>query len=169
MQTLPRVGLALLVVAAAAASLTCSDDPAGPELRPATLEELAGDDQQGLIGHPLPDSLVVRVDDAQGRPVSGVNVYWTTSGGGQVHPTMVVTGSDGRAAVQRTMGDTAGEQRTTATVPDLPAIVFSAIAEPSTTVPHLVLATQPSASAKSGVTLEQQPVLRALDASGDPL
>jgi Domain of unknown function (DUF1929) len=169
MQTLPRVGLALLVVAIAAACLTCSDDPAAPELRPAALVELAGDDQQGMIGHPLPDSLAVRVDDAQGHPVGGVNVYWTTSGGGQVHPTMVVTSADGRAAVQRTMGDTAGEQRTTATVPDLPPIVFSAIAETGTDVPHLVLTTQPSASAESGVALEQQPVLRALDATGDPL
>jgi Domain of unknown function (DUF1929) len=169
MQTLPRVGLALVVVVAAAASLTCSDDPAGPELHPAALVELAGDDQQVLIGHALPDSLVVRVEDAQGHPVSGVKVYWTASGGGQVHPTMVVTSPDGRAAVQRTMGDTAGEQRTTATVPDLPPVVFSALAETSTTVPHLVLATQPSASAESGVTLEQQPVLRAVDPLGDPL
>jgi hypothetical protein len=169
MQTLPRVGLALLVLAVAAASLTCSDDPAAPELRPAALVQLAGDDQQGLVGQALPESLVVRVDDAQGRPVSGVSVFWTTSGGGQVHPTMVATGADGRAAVERTMGDTAGEHRTVATVPDLPPITFTAIAETGTTVPHLLLTTQPSAAAESGVALEQQPVLRALDASGDPL
>ena len=169
MQSLPRVGFALVVVAVAAASLTCSDDPAAPELHPAALVEVAGDDQQGLVDQALPESLVVRVDDAQGRPVGGVSVFWTTSGGGQVHPTMVVTGADGLAAVERMMGDTAGEQRTIATVPDLPPIVFTAIAETGTAVPHLVLTTQPSSTAESGVVLEQQPVLRALDPSGDPL
>jgi hypothetical protein len=168
MKTIRRIELALLI-AAAATSLTCTDDPAAPELRPAALVQVSGDDQQGLVHQALPDSLVVRVDDAQGHPVSGVSVFWTTAGGGQVHPTMVVTGADGLAAVQRTMGDTAGEHRTTATVPDLPPVVFTAVAETGTEVPHLVLTTQPSAAAESGVALEQQPVLRALDALGDPL
>jgi hypothetical protein len=169
MPSLPRVGLALLVVAAAAASLTCSDDPSAPELRPAALVQVAGDDQQGLIDHALPESLVVRVDDAQGEPVGGVSVFWTTAGGGQVHPTMVVTGTDGRAAVQRTMGDTAGEHRTIASVPDLSPIVFTAVAETGTSVPHLIISTQPASTAENAVALAQQPVLRALDASGDPL
>jgi galactose oxidase-like protein len=169
MRSLRRVGPAVLVVAAATASLTCSDDPAAPELRPAALVQVSGDDQQGMIGHALPDSLVVRVGDAQGRPVSGVSVFWTTSGGGQVHPTMTVTTAEGLAAVQRTMGDTAGEHRTTATVPDLPPVIFTAVAETGTEVPHLLLSSQPSSAAESGVVLEQQPVLRALDASGDPL
>jgi hypothetical protein len=169
MNTLPRVEVALLVAVAAAASLTCTDDPAAPELRPAALVLVAGDDQQGLVDQALPESLGVRVEDAQGHPVGGVSVFWTTAGGGQVHPTMVVTRADGLAAVERMMGDTAGEHRTTAAVPDLPPLVFTAVAETGTMVPHLVLTTQPSATAESGVALEQQPALRALDASGDPL
>ena len=57
----------LFAAALAAVSTTCSSDPSGPE--PAALVGLAGDGQTGLVNEVLPDSLVVRVDDAGGQPV----------------------------------------------------------------------------------------------------
>jgi hypothetical protein len=77
------------------------------------------------------------------------------------------------------MGDTAGEHRTTAAVPDLPPLVFSApgltpvqsraIALSATTGGTLSVRTQPSAEAENAVPFGRQPVIRALDGAGQPL
>src|SRR5512143_2205811 len=159
--TLRRTGAVLLAVSAAAASLTCTDDLA-PDVRPAALVEVAGDDQVALVNQPLPESLVVRVDDAQGQPVSGIDVVWTYGGGGGVSPAATRTGQDGHAAVARRLGAIAGRQSTMASVADLPPVVFNAVAEAGP-VPHLVIVTQPSGTGTSGTPLAQQPVIRVLD------
>jgi hypothetical protein len=159
----------LLAVSTAAASLTCQADSdiAAPEGRPAALVQVAGDGQVGPINQPLPDSLVVRVEDAGGQPVGKVAVLWTVGGGGSVSQTSVISGSDGRAPVQRMLGGTAGEQTTTAAVSGLPPVVFTATAQGSGT-PQLTLTTQPSSVAQAGVPLLQQPVVRVQDGLGQP-
>jgi galactose oxidase-like protein/Big-like domain-containing protein len=156
----------LFAVALAAASTTCNGDLSGPE--PAALVGVAGDDQTGLVNEVLPESLAVRVDDAQGQPVSGVTVTWTAGGGGSLSQSSVTTAADGRAAVQRTLGGTAGQQTTTAAVPDLPPVVFTSTAEAGA-VPQLIIATQPSSVANGGVALEQQPIVRLENGDGEPL
>lgn len=157
-----------LALALAAASITCGEDLAAPEPRPAALVQLAGDGQVGSINHALPDSLVVRVDDAQGQPLAGVSVVWTVTGEGSVSQASVVSGSNGQAAVQRMLGGTAGVQTTTARVPNLPPVLFTATAEAGS-VPHLVIMTQPSSAAENGVPFVQQPVVRLEDEAGQPL
>ncbi|HEX2219641.1 MAG TPA: Ig-like domain-containing protein [Gemmatimonadales bacterium] len=67
----------------------------------------------------LPDPLVVRVLDQTGRPVEGVSVTWVAEGGGSVSPETVPTDGAGLAAAVRVLGETAGEQTTTAEVSGL--------------------------------------------------
>ena len=159
----------LLAATLAAATLTCSgNDLASPDARAAALVRVAGDGQVGTIDQALPDSLVVRVEDAAGQPVSKVAVTWTVAGGGHVSQASVTTGSDGRAAVQRMLGSTAGQETTTATVAALPPVVFTATAQGGG-VSQLILTTQPSSVAEGGVPLSEQPVVRVQDGSGQPV
>jgi hypothetical protein len=75
-----------------------------------TLVLVSGDDQTGPVRSALADSLVVKVSDAVGNPVSGVEVLWTTVGGGSITPASVTTGVDGLAAAERVLGTSAGPQ-----------------------------------------------------------
>jgi len=160
----------ILAVTLAAGSLTCSGDVTGPKSEPAVLERVAGDGQVGTIGQPLPESLVVRVKDGQGRPLGGVGVAWTTGGGGTVSSPEAVSGEDGTAAVQRVLGTTAGQVTTTAAVSGLPPVGFSDTARPAV-VQQLVLITQPPASALDHEIFapSQQPVAQLTNGPGSPV
>ena len=167
MTVLRKIPMWLLTVALLGTSLTCTSDIADPDLEPAALVKAGGDGQIGLVNQPLPDSLVVTVEDAQGRPLQGVTVLWTAAGGGSVDRSAVPSGPDGRSAVQRVLGDATGVVTTTAAVTDLPAVVFTSTAEAGS-VPSLVIATQPSSSAVSAVPLARQPVIQVEDGTGQP-
>lgn len=99
---------------------------AGP---PALLTELSGDDQRGQLGQPLPDSLVVFLEDRFGNPVAGVPVRWdVTRGTGSISPSVAETGADGRAAAEWTLGIAFGPQQVEAAVSGVPGspVTFSA-------------------------------------------
>jgi hypothetical protein len=149
------------------ASLRCSSDIGDPGSQPGSVEGVSGNGQVGLINETLAEPLVVRVEDQAGNPLGGVSVRWTVRGGGSLTPTQVVTGSDGLASVERTLGAVAGEQATTATVEALPPVVFTSIAEAGA-IPQLLVATQPSAAAVSGETLAQQPIIQLEDGTDQP-
>jgi hypothetical protein len=157
----------LLTASIAVASLRCGSDIGDPGNQPAALDEVGGNGQVGIINETLPEPLVVQVEDEAGSPLEGVSVRWTVGGGGSVSAAQVVTGADGRASVTRTLGAVAGEQTTTASVEDLPAVVFTSTAEAGA-VPQLLVATQPSPAAVSGATLAQQPVIQLEDGTGQP-
>ncbi len=80
---------------------------------------VSGQDQSGAVGSTLASPLVVQVNDAFGNPVEGINVTWTVDGGGSVSAGTTTTGSDGTTSVERTLGGTAGPQRTFAAVEGL--------------------------------------------------
>jgi hypothetical protein len=82
-----------------------------------TVFALSGDGQTGTVGVALAESLVVRVNDQFGNPVSAISVGWSVSGGGTVSAATVATGANGQAAVQRVLGPNAGSQSAAATVP----------------------------------------------------
>ncbi|HEX5963408.1 MAG TPA: hypothetical protein VFY42_06765, partial [Gemmatimonadales bacterium] len=128
-----------------------------------------GDLQEGEVQTTLADSLAVKAVDRFGNGVEGIEVTWHAADGA-VSPDLVVTGSDGRAATQRTLGAKPGVYRTTAAASDLEGspVAFEAtgVAPPS---PQLVLVTQPSSEASAGVPFERQPVLQLQDAFGAPL
>jgi Bacterial Ig-like domain (group 1)/Bacterial Ig-like domain (group 3) len=80
---------------------------------------VSGQDQSGPVGAKLAAPLVVEVADAFGNPIDAVVVSWSTEGGGSVSAGTTTTGADGRTSVERTLGGTAGPQRTLATVSGL--------------------------------------------------
>ena len=133
----------------------------------AKVTAIAGDLQTGTILEPAAESLVVRVVDRFGSPVSGVQVSWSAQGGGDVSPASVVTGPDGRAATQRLLGAQVGTYGTTAVASPLPesTVTFTTTAVAA----KLVLTTQPGAIASSGAPIDPQPVLQLQDPSGAPL
>jgi hypothetical protein len=83
------------------------------------ISSVGGEDQSAPVGSTLPQPLVVEVADAFGNPIAGVTVAWSIEGGGSVSDAATVTGDDGRTSVTRTLGGTAGLQRTLATVDGL--------------------------------------------------
>ena len=133
----------------------------------AKVTAVAGDLQTGTILAPAAESLVVRVVDRFGSPVPGVAVSWSAQGGGDVSPANVVTGSDGLAATQRTLGPQVGTYGTTAVATPLPesVVTFTTTAVAA----KLVFETQPGAIASSGAAIVPQPVLQLEDPAGAPL
>lgn len=76
-----------------------------------TVVKVSGDNQTAPNATELPDSLVVRVEDQYGNPVSGHQVEFSaTSGGGAVNPLSMPTGMNGEAWTRWTLGATLGAQ-----------------------------------------------------------
>ncbi|MGH3378227.1 MAG: Ig-like domain-containing protein [Actinoallomurus sp.] len=128
---------------------------------------ISGDQQTGTILAPAAESLVVRVVDRFNNPVPGVAVSWSAQGGGDVSPASVVTGTDGRAATERTLGAQVGNYGTTAVATPLPesVVTFTTTAVAA----KLGFQTQPGPTATSGAPLDPQPVLQLQDPTGSPL
>lgn len=121
----PRLLLATLLILGA-----CGDD-LGPALgRPAAMEMLAGDGQQGVVTALLPETLLVRVVDPAGEPVGGVRIQWTLDeGGGSIVP-VGPTDADGMGRATWRLGQTAGTYAATARVSGVPPLTFHATALP---------------------------------------
>lgn len=150
------------------ASLTTTfSQTADPEVA-TQLVMAGGDGQTAEVQTALEDSLAVKAVDRFSNGVAGIEVTWQAADGA-VSPSTVVSGADGRAATQRTLGQRTGIYRTSATA-ELQGspVSFEAtgIAAPS---PELVLVTQPSSNASAGVPFERQPVLQLRSAVGAPL
>jgi hypothetical protein len=77
---------------------------------PTDIEVVHGNGQSGRVGAALADPVVALVTDAQGRPVAGVAVAFALASGtdASVTPDTIVTGPDGQAAFQVTMGTRVG-------------------------------------------------------------
>lgn len=92
---------------------------------PAALVVQSGSGQQGQAGEPLPEPLVVRVEDAFGNPVQGAAIAWT-SDSGTVDPASAETDQEGLAAAAWTPGGELGTRTATATLGDLAGAAFEA-------------------------------------------
>jgi len=144
---------------------------AGP---PAKLDVVSGDAQHGTVGKELSQPLVVRVVDAQQRPVSGQTVnFHVTVGGGSVFAGTSTTNGDGVAQERWTLGTTAGADQTVeARAVDNAtgqAIVFAtfhatAVADVAS---RIAIATAPGTSLKSGAPISPQPAVRLTDTYGN--
>jgi hypothetical protein len=159
---LPRFGVFVL----AAATLRCSDGgPVDPPVE-GSIESVAGDGQDAVVGATLADSLIVRVTDANGDPLSGVTVDWEAQGGGSVSEASTESGPDGRTGVRRTLGMTPGEQTTTASAGELDGspVTFTATATESVPGPAVEIVTQPPATALDDEVFAagSQPVVRVV-------
>jgi hypothetical protein len=72
---------------------------------PLSMSVVSGDGQQGPPGSQLPDPLVVRVEDARGRPVAGQIVnFRVVSGGGSVFAGAAISNRSGLAQERWTLG-----------------------------------------------------------------
>lgn len=76
---------------------------------------LVSGDAQSVTAGTVTAPLVVRAVDANGNPVSGVDVTWATTGGGTLSATTTTTGDDGTTSVTLTTSATAGPYTVTAT------------------------------------------------------
>lgn len=81
---------------------------------PTTLALVSGSNQTGGVSAALAEPLVVRALDAAGRPVEGVAISWTVTGGGSVSPASSATDAQGKDSVTWTLGATPGVQTATA-------------------------------------------------------
>ena len=98
----------------------------------ASLAVVAGTDQSGVAGLPLPQAIVVRATDRRGAPVSGKAVdFRLPELQGKIEPASMRTDADGRARAVWTLGRYPGRQRLLATVENVDsALTIIAEAEP---------------------------------------
>lgn len=107
-RTLVSVACALIASACGGGSEASTGAGAGPAAR---FDLVTGDAQSAVVGTDLPNALVVRVTDAQNRPVPGQVVnFVVTAGGGHPFAGAANTNGDGLAQERWTLGTTAGAQ-----------------------------------------------------------
>jgi hypothetical protein len=94
-----------------------------PDRTPAQLEVVSGDGQSAVAGSQVPNPLVVKVLDRDGRPVEGAIILFEfvdPPNGAAIAPPAAETNSGGQVAVEVTLGTPAGDQPVRAQV-DEPA------------------------------------------------
>ena len=105
--------------------------PVVVEQLPVALLATSGDDQEGTVGSPLADPLVVRVDDAGGSPIEGVPVNFVPAEGhGSTHPETADTDTDGLSRTLWTLGPDSGVHKLAASLANGTSVEFTASARP---------------------------------------
>jgi subtilisin family serine protease len=138
---------------------------------PAVLLLISGDNQTGAAGNPLPQSVIVQVNDRSGTPVSGTPVTFTvTAGSGSVPNATLPTGPDGRATTRWTLGTAVGVVNTmtvsAAGMGGAPlTLSATAIAAPASSGAVVQGAGQ---TAPAGQLLPQSIIIQFHDAFGNP-
>lgn len=135
---------------------------------PATIAVLSGNSQTDTVRGRLDDSLVVRVVDQFGNPVTGAQVNFTvTAGGGNVTPAVANTDIDGRAVTRWQLGPTVGTQTVSASVQGVAAAaVFNATASVGTASAVRIVSGD-AQQALVGQTVPNPIVVRVTDAFGN--
>jgi adhesin/invasin len=164
-----------LVAAIALVSVACGGDELNlpSDGDPGTIEALAGNGQTGEVGGSLPESLVVRVTDAHGRPVPGQPVEFipTLDLTGQLLPDTVLTDDAGRAAARWRLGTEAGPQSAVARVVGAPAplaVAFSATADPAPP-DSLAIVGGNNQAEQIGAVLPESLIVVLVDQFGNPI
>lgn len=135
MMNAPLLRRSIFVLLAAAVACKGDSSTAPTPRRPGGLTAVSPA-QSGVVGTMLAAPVVVKVADAEGNPMGGVNVSWV-AGSGSVSSATSETNANGIAAVRWILGTTAGVQQLTATVVDAPQVAelhldATAVAGPST-------------------------------------
>ncbi len=136
-----------------------------------TLLAAGGDNQTGTVGALLADSLAVLVTDRFGNPIAGATVTWGVPGGqGSLSSGSTTTGADGRSAVTRRLGTSAGAQSTTASVAGLKGspVTFNHTATAGGAARLVKLyGDSPPQTAPAGFQLTDSLVVQAQDGNGN--
>ena len=113
-------GVLILSVAALAAS--CSRKPDSAALKPAafgaSIVESSGGKQFGQAGTPLPQPVVVQVNDEPGAAVTGALVEFAAAPGVTFDPVSALTDSSGQATTNVSLGGMAGRYQIAASTLD---------------------------------------------------
>jgi Filamin/ABP280 repeat len=139
---------------------------------PAQISIITGDNQPGMVGQLLPESLVVLVADPSGRPVENAEVVFTPPEGGAVQPSDTVrTDATGTAQVSYTLSTTAGDQMVEArasaiTSPAAASVTFHAAAAPEPAV-AVVQAGGNAQAAQVSTVLPESLAVQAVDRFGN--
>lgn len=107
-------------------------DDGGTPPTTTTIAKASGDAQQGTVGQPLLDPLIVVVTE-DGAPSTGATVAWsTTAAGGAVNPSSAATDASGNASTTWTLGTVSGAQTATASLAGASGspVTFTATANP---------------------------------------
>jgi hypothetical protein len=115
-----------MLVLAGVVQTTACGDASGPKIGPPAKVVLVSGDKQVAppVGDKLPLPLMIKVTDAQGQSVSGVEVVWSTSHG-SLSTSTSVTSVAGLASVEWTLGPLAGIQTATGTVSGISPVTFT--------------------------------------------
>ena len=135
----------------------------------ATVAKVSGDAQTGPVAAPLAQPLRVNVRDRLNAPAAGITVTFSVQeGGGTLSSTSAVTGADGNATVNWTMGTTvAVAHRVRATAPGVASPVeftASATAGPAATA---VIVAGNGQTAAPGANVAVAPAVSVRDAYGN--
>ena len=137
---------------------------------PAEIVVVDGNEQAGPVGTELADSLVVRVVDAQDRPVPQVRVAFELGAGaegGVTRPDTALTDADGLAWSRWVLGGTSGQQEVDAEIVGASlTVTFSAEAE-RTSAFRLERTSGNAQSANPDAELPDPLVVRLVDEAGD--
>jgi len=133
----------------------------------ATITKTAGDVQTDTVAKMLPDSLAVEIELADGRPVVGARVRWSTgTGSGSARDSVSITGITGRASNRWILGTTAGGQSLIAGVAGLSSLTFSATALPGAAA-ALAIRSGQGQSATVASAVSTAPAVNVHDAYGN--
>jgi alpha-tubulin suppressor-like RCC1 family protein len=93
------------------ALLACHNDSINDPLATAQLQVLSGDQQSAGIASLLPQPITVKLTNASGAPLSGVDIGWVVlEGGGSVDSVRTITDAQGLATVHWQVGTEPGPQ-----------------------------------------------------------
>ena len=116
MTKLPVGRLAQVLVVGMFVTNCGGGDDGGTPPTTTTIAKASGDAQQGTVGQPLLDPLIVVVTE-DGAPSTGATVAWsTTAAGGGVNPSSAATDASGNASTTWTLGTVSGAQTATASL-----------------------------------------------------
>jgi large repetitive protein len=143
---------------------------------PASVTVLQGNEQNGRVGEPLPQPLVVSVSDASGRPVQGATVVFVLTDaapGASLAPDTTTTDAGGTAAAQVVLGTRPGAQTgevhaigAAGTPTAMAAFTLTALPESADGITAVAGDGQ---SAPVGSALPQPLVVEVADAFGNPI
>lgn len=174
--TLRHVRVLLPVVAALAATACGGGDVVLPsEGVAAKILVVSGNNQAGVVGATLVDSLIVRVTDSKDRPVQNQQVTFSpgNAASGQAVPPTAMTNADGRAGVKWVLGTVAGAQTMVAkpTGNSAPASLSASFAATAATsaVAKLEKTAGDGQTATAGSAVSTAPAVKATDADGNPV
>ena len=139
---------------------------------PSALVPFAGNNQTGTAGGPVANSTSVRINDANGNPVSGYTVVFTpAAGSGTVTGGSAVTNASGIAApTSWILGSTPGAQTLTATATGLSGSPFTFAATAVAPIPaKVILNAGNGQSAPVNSPVAVPPSVKVVDAADIPV